>query len=121
MPAAPPEKTFTYATKQVFDKPDAAKLKSQKTLNEAGLYLQAGKFGQVVITAAAGMKGDSDKDRLITQAQAMVVRNYLVQNFRLDDKRIKTMGLGKTGDAGDDGKIEILIYPADASTASAQK
>jgi phospholipid/cholesterol/gamma-HCH transport system substrate-binding protein len=121
LPAAPPEKTFTYATKQVFDKPDAAKLKSQKTLNEAGLYLQAGKFGQVVITAAAGMKGDSDKDRLITQAQAMVVRNYLVQNFRLDDKRIKTMGLGKTGDAGDDGKIEILIYPADASTASAQK
>lgn len=121
LPAAAPEKTFTYATKQVFDKPDAAKLKSQKTLTEVGQYLQAAKFGQVVITAAAGMKGDSEKDRLTTQAQAMVIRNYLVQNFRLDDTRIKTMGLGKTADAGDDGKIEILVYPADASTASVQK
>jgi phospholipid/cholesterol/gamma-HCH transport system substrate-binding protein len=121
LPAAAPDKTFTYATKQVFDKPDAAKLKSQKTLTEAGQYLQTAKFSQVVITAAAGMKGDSDKDRLTTQAQAMVIRNYLVQNFRLDDTRIKTMGLGKTADAGDDGKIEILVYPAAASTASVQK
>jgi len=115
LPATPPEKSFSYDSKQVFDKPDAAKLKSQKTLNEAGLYLQAGKFGEVVITAAAGMKGDSDKDRITTQAQAMVVRNYLVQNFRLDDTRIKTMGLGKTGDAGENGKIEILVYPADVT------
>ncbi|HEV1285223.1 MAG TPA: MlaD family protein [Bryobacteraceae bacterium] len=121
LPAAPPLKSFSYATKQVFDKPDAAKLKSQKTLNDAGQFLQSAKFGQVVITAAAGMKGDSEKDRLTTQAQAMVIRNYLVQNFRLDDTRIKTMGLGKTADAGDDGKIEILVYPADASTASVQK
>jgi phospholipid/cholesterol/gamma-HCH transport system substrate-binding protein len=121
LPAVQPQKSFTYATKQVFDKPDAAKLKSQKTLNEAGQYLQTAKFGQVVITAAAGMKGDSDKDHVTTQAQAMVIRNYLVQNFRLDDTHIKTMGLGKTADAGDDGKIEILVYPADASTASVQK
>jgi len=42
----------------------------------------------------------------------MVIRNYLVQNFRLDDTRIKTMGLGKTEDAGENGKIQILVYPA---------
>jgi len=121
LPAAPPLKSFTYATKQVFDKPDAAKLKDQKAFKEVGQFLQSGKFGQVVITAAAGMKGDSEKDRVTTQAQAVVIRNYLVQNFRIDDTRIKTMGLGKTADAGDDGKIEILVYPADASTASVQK
>ena len=90
-------------------------------MKEVGQYLQGRKFGQVVITAATGMKGDSDKDRVTTQAQAMVVRNYLVQNFRLDDTRIKTMGLGKTDDAGANGKIEILVYPADASSTSAQK
>ena len=121
LPSAAPEKTFTFDSKQIFDKPDAAKLKDQKALKEVGQYLQGGKFGQVVITAAAGMKGDSDKIRLATQAQAMVIRNYLVQNFRLDDTRIKTMGLGKTDDAGESGKIEIFVYPADASTASAQK
>jgi phospholipid/cholesterol/gamma-HCH transport system substrate-binding protein len=118
LPAEPSQKTFTYDTKQIFDKPDAAKLKDHKTLNEAGQYLQGRKFGEVVITAAAGMKGDSDKDRVTTQAQAMVIRNYLVQNFRLDDTRIKTMGRGKTDDSGDDGKIEILVYPGDANAAS---
>jgi phospholipid/cholesterol/gamma-HCH transport system substrate-binding protein len=121
VPARTPQKTFSYDTKQVFDKPDAAKLKSQKTLNEAGLYLQGRKFSEVVITAAASMKGDSDKDRTTTQAQAMVVRNYLVQNFRLDDTRIKTMGLGKTGDAGENGKIEILVYGGEANAVAAQK
>jgi phospholipid/cholesterol/gamma-HCH transport system substrate-binding protein len=121
LPAAPPLKDFSYTTKQIFDKPGAAKLKDQKVLKEAGAYLQSVKFGQVIITASSSMKGDSEKDRTTTQAQAMVIRNYLVQNFRLDDTRIKTMGLGKTADSGDDGKIEILVYPADASTASVQK
>jgi phospholipid/cholesterol/gamma-HCH transport system substrate-binding protein len=121
LPAAPPLKDFSYTTKQVFDKPGAAKLKDQKVLKEVGAYLQGGKFGQVIITASSSMKGDSEKDRTTTQAQAMVIRNFLVQNFRLDDTRIKTMGLGKTADVGDDGKIEILVYPADASTASVQK
>jgi phospholipid/cholesterol/gamma-HCH transport system substrate-binding protein len=110
LPASAPEKTFTYDTKQVFDKPNAAKLKNQKTLNEVGQFLQSHKFGEVVITAAASMKGDSEKDRTTTQAQAMVIRNYLVQNFRLDDTRIKTMGLGKTEEGGENGKIEILVY-----------
>jgi phospholipid/cholesterol/gamma-HCH transport system substrate-binding protein len=121
LPAAQSQKSFVYDAKQVFDKPDAAKLKDQKALKEVGQYLQTAKFGQVVISAAAGMKGDSEKERVTTQAQAMVIRNYLVQNFRLDDTRIKTMGLGKTAEAGDDGKIEILVYPADASTALVQK
>jgi phospholipid/cholesterol/gamma-HCH transport system substrate-binding protein len=119
LPVEPAEKTFSYDAKQVFDKPDAAKLKDRKTLNEAGQYLQARKFGEVVISAAASMKGDSDKDRVTTQAQAMVIRNYLVQNFRLDDTRIKTMGLGKTSDSGPDGKIEILVYAADVNAAFA--
>jgi hypothetical protein len=55
-----------------------------------------------------------------TEAQAMVIRNYLVQNFRLDDTRIKTMGRGKTDDAGDTGKVEILVYPPEV-TAEVQK
>jgi hypothetical protein len=121
LPARESEKTFTYDPKQIFDKPGSAKLKGQKTLNEVGQFLQGRKYGQVVISAAAGQKGDSDKERVATQAQAMVIRNYLVQNFRLDDTRIKTMGLGKTDEGGDSGKIEILVYPADANAAAVQK
>jgi len=120
LPESAPVKRFTYDAKQVFDNPNAAKLKNQKTLNAAGEYLQEGKFGLVVITAAADMKGDSDKDRTTTQAQAMVVRNYLVQNFKLDDTRMKTMGLGKTNTSGEVGRIEILVYPT-APVAVTQK
>jgi phospholipid/cholesterol/gamma-HCH transport system substrate-binding protein len=119
LPDRESQKTFTYDPKQLFEKPGGAKLKGQKTLNEVGQYLQGGKFGEVVITAATGLKGDSDKDRVATQAQAMVVRNYLVQNFRLDDTRIKTMGLGKTSEAGDTGKIEIIVYQAANPTSAA--
>jgi phospholipid/cholesterol/gamma-HCH transport system substrate-binding protein len=117
LPAQTPEKTFVFEAKRIFDKPDAAKLKDKKALDEVGHYLQSQKFGEVVITAAAGMKGDSKKDLIATEAQSMVIRNYLVQNFRLDDTRIKTMGLGKTEDAGD-GKIQILVYPGEATAGS---
>ena len=74
-----------------------------------------------MITAAASMKGDSEKDHVTTQAQAMVIRNYLVQNFKLDDTRIKTMGLGKSEDGGENGKVEIYIYAAESNSAAVQK
>jgi phospholipid/cholesterol/gamma-HCH transport system substrate-binding protein len=117
LPGEAPTKTFEFDPKRIFDKPTTAKLKDKKALDEVGRYLQAQKFGEVVISAAAGMKGDSNKDLITTEAQAMVIRNYLVQNFRLDDTRIKTMGRGKTGDGGD-GKVEILIYGNEATAAS---
>jgi phospholipid/cholesterol/gamma-HCH transport system substrate-binding protein len=121
LPAGPAQKSFSYDTKEVFDKPEAAKLKNQKRLKEAGDYLQDGRFTEAVIVASASMKGDSDKSLIATQAQAMVIRNYLIQNYRLDDTRVKTMGLGKTGDAGENGKIEILIYRAESSAALGQR
>ena len=122
LPGGAAIKTFTYDSKQIFDKPNGAKLKNQKALNEARDYLQNNKYGQVVISAATGLKGDSEKDRLTTQAQAMVVRNCLVQNFKLDDTQLKTMGLGKTTDGGDTGRIEIKVYPgAHAAAATTEK
>jgi hypothetical protein len=49
-----------------------------------------------------------------------VIRDYLAKNFRLDDTRIKTLGLGKSGDTGDNGKAEILVYPAASATGAAE-
>jgi outer membrane protein OmpA-like peptidoglycan-associated protein len=108
LPAEPTQKTFMYDLTRIFDKPDSAKLKNEKLLNEAGEQLQAGNFGLAVIAASAGMKGDSDKDRALSEARAYVVRNYLVKNFRIEDERLKTIGLGKTEEPG---KVEIYIYP----------
>ena len=100
-------KNFVYDAKQMFDKPDTAKLKNQKTLDEAGRFLEGNRFGLAVVAAYTDMKGDSDKDRVLTQARAMVVRDYLAENFKVDDTAIKTIGLGK----GDSNTVEIMIYP----------
>ena len=61
------------------------------------------------------MKGDSEKDRVLTEARSMVVRDYLIKNFKLDDIRIKTLGMGKTNVPEDNGKIEILVYGGGAN------
>ena len=52
---------------------------------------------------------------MLTQARAMVVREYLVENFGFDDSQLKTLGMGKQAGASleaDWGAIQILIYPA---------
>jgi len=41
----------------------------------------------------------------------MVLRDYLVKNFKVKDTRIKTIGLGKSDTVADDGSVEILVYP----------
>jgi outer membrane protein OmpA-like peptidoglycan-associated protein len=110
LPAKPHTKEFVYSASELFEQPDSAKLKNEKALKEAGTFLEQNKFGLVVV-AASEVLGDSDKDRVLTQAKAMVVRDYLAQNFRLDDTRIKTIGLGKTKAMGDTSTVRILIYP----------
>jgi phospholipid/cholesterol/gamma-HCH transport system substrate-binding protein len=114
LPQEPYLKKFTYDAKQLFDKPDTAKLKSQKTLNEAGKFLANNKFGTAVVVAYTGLKGDSEKDKTLTEARSMVVRDYLVKNFKMDDTLLKTMGLGKNAPAGGESVsgVEILVYPA---------
>jgi len=105
-----PSKTFDYEAKAVFEKADSAKLKNQKIFDDAGDYLEKTKFGLAVVASTAGMKGDSERDRTLNEARTMVVRNYLVQNFRLDDTRIRTLALGKTEQLGENGKVQIVVY-----------
>jgi phospholipid/cholesterol/gamma-HCH transport system substrate-binding protein len=117
LPDKPAEKQFEYEAKKIFDKPDTARLKNDKTLNEAGNFLESNRFGVVVIAAYTDMKGDSRKDRLLSEARAMVVRDYLVKHFKLEDTRIKTIGQGKSDQVGDGGSVKILIYPEGTTTA----
>jgi phospholipid/cholesterol/gamma-HCH transport system substrate-binding protein len=118
-----PVKEFTYSSKQLFDKQDSAKLKNQKSLNAGGQFLANNQFGFAVIVVSAGMEGDTQKDLVLTEARAMVVREYLVENFGFDDSQLKTLGAGKQTDAKSDtktdgksdaawGTVQIVIYPA---------
>src|SRR5947208_14167938 len=64
LPDKPVAKTFAYEAKKIFDKPDTAKLKNEKTLNDAGTYLQSNQFGLAVVAAYTDMKGDTEKDQI---------------------------------------------------------
>jgi phospholipid/cholesterol/gamma-HCH transport system substrate-binding protein len=115
LPAGAPSKVFTYAAKQLFDGRDSAKLKNQKSLNNGGEYLAQNQFGFAVVVVSSGMEGDTQKDLLLTEARAAVIREYLVENFGFDDSQLKTLGMGKqtnTNSEGDWGSIQVLIFPA---------
>src|SRR5580692_4631460 len=115
LPQGAPVKEFTFSAKQLFDKQDSAKLKNQKSLNAGGEFLANNQFGFAVVVASTGMQGDTQKDLVLTEARAMVVREYLVEKFGFDDSQLKTLGMGKQTNTNKDagwGTVQILIYPA---------
>ena len=114
LPQGAPTKEFTYSGKQLFDKQSSAELKNQKSLKAAGDFLADNQFAVAVVMVSAGKEGDTQKDLVLTEARAMVVREYLVENFGFDDSQLKTFGAGKQTDAGSDpgwGTVKIIIYP----------
>jgi outer membrane protein OmpA-like peptidoglycan-associated protein len=114
LPPSTPTKEFTYSAKTLFDKQDSAKLKNQKSLNAGGAFLADNQFGFAVIVVSTGMEGDTQKDLVLSEARAMVIREYLVENFGFDDSQLKTLGIGKQVDANSDagwGTVRISIYP----------
>jgi len=116
LPTAAPLKTFTFDSKQLFDKVDTAKPKNQKSLRAAGQFLADTEFGVAVVVVSTATTGDTQKDLVLAQARAMVVRDYLVGNFSFDDAQLKTLGLGKGKIPNADsawGTVEIVVYPAD--------
>ena len=122
LPTVAVSRNFTYEAAKIFDKPETAKLKSGKALNEAGKFLETNSFGLAVVAVYTDMKGDTEKNRLLTEARAMVVRDYLVQNFKLDDTRIKTMGQGKSADVNaPGGGVELLVYPPGTNSPENQR
>ena len=121
LPEGSPLKTFTYEPKGLFDQIDTAKLKNQNSLGAAGKYLAANEFGIAVVVVYSGMTGDTQKDLVLTQARAAVVRAYLVGNFGFDDTQLKTLGMGKKTGANADtgwGDVEIIVYPVGTAIPS---
>jgi hypothetical protein len=59
------------------------------------------------------MEGDSQEDLVMTQAQALEVRDFLVKSYGFDDRQLKTMGVGKPASGAatqSGGQVQILIY-----------
>jgi outer membrane protein OmpA-like peptidoglycan-associated protein len=114
LPEVEPLKTFTYEPQQLFDKVDSAKPKNQKSLRAAGQFLADNEFGVAVVVVSTSMAGDTEKDLVLAQARALVVRDYLVDNFGFDDAELKTLGVGKkigSNPGAGWGVVEIIVYP----------
>jgi len=114
LPRSTPLKTFTFEAKQLFGKVDTAKLKNQKSLDAVGDFLTDTDFGVAVVVAYSSMEGDTEKNLVLAQGRALVVREYLVENFGFDDRRLKTLGMGKKSGTSPEsgwGAIQILVYP----------
>jgi phospholipid/cholesterol/gamma-HCH transport system substrate-binding protein len=113
LPQTEPLKTFTYEPQLLFDKMDTAKPKNQKSLRAAGQFLADNEFGVAVVAVSTSMSGDTQKDLVLTQARAYVVRDYLIDNFGFDDVQLKTFGAGKklANPEGSWGMVQIIVYP----------
>lgn len=119
LPEQPPLKQFVFAEKDIFDKPENAKLKNEKRLNAVGTFLENNAFGLVVIVGRTGERGGQQENLQLSQARAMVVRQYLVEKFKIDETRIKTLGLGETPQ-GESTNLDIVIYPGGVVTQASE-
>ena len=117
LPGRAPVKQFTFDGKDIFSNLDSAKLKNQKALNQVGAFLESNPFGLVVVEANTGKKGAKEDNLKVSEARAMVVRQYLAKNFKVDDSRIKTMGTGES-QAANDGRVMIVVYPGSGENRS---
>jgi phospholipid/cholesterol/gamma-HCH transport system substrate-binding protein len=121
LPEASALKTFTYDPRRLFDKIDTAEMRNQGSLVAAGQFLATNDYGVAVVVVYTGTTGDTQKDLVLTQARAAVVRAYLVGNFGFDDTQLKTLGMGKGAGANDDsgwGTVRIIVYPSGTGVPS---
>ena len=112
IPAAEPMKKFVFLAGDLFEKPGTVKLKDKKRLNEVGTFLTTNPFGLVLIQAFTSLAGEHEENLVLTQAQAMVVRDYLADKFEFDDTKLKTKGMGEVEviQPGRTHWIEISVY-----------
>jgi phospholipid/cholesterol/gamma-HCH transport system substrate-binding protein len=113
LPDRPFSNRFEIGAKDLFDKPNTAKLKNEKALNQVGERLERMPYDLIVVAAYSGQRGEKEDNLALTQARAMVVRQHLAEQFKIDDQRIKTIGMGEDPAAPDNhaARIAISVYP----------
>jgi outer membrane protein OmpA-like peptidoglycan-associated protein len=82
-------------------------------LNQIGARLERTPYDLIVVAAYSGVRGETEENLVLTQARAMVVRQHLVEHFKIDDQRIKTMGMGEDPATPDKqaARVVIIVYP----------
>ena len=83
-----------------------------------GAFLEKNPFSLVLVQAFTSLAGGQEENLVLTQAQAMVVRNYLADTFEFDDSKLKTKGMGEVPATapGQTHWIEISVYAPEGGT-----
>jgi len=118
LPDRPFSNRFEIGASDLFDKPDSAKFKNEKPLNQIGARLERTPYELIVVAAYSGVRGETEENLVLTQARAMVVRQHLAEHFKIDDQRIKTIGMGEDPATPDKqaARIAIVVYPPKPAT-----
>ena len=96
LPQAEPLKTFTYEPQAALRQSGYSQTQEPEIIARRGpVSWPTTEFGVAVVVVSTSMAGDTEKDLVLTQARASVVRDYLVDNFGFDDAELKTFGVGK--------------------------
>jgi outer membrane protein OmpA-like peptidoglycan-associated protein len=113
LPDRPFSKRFEIGANDLFDKPDTAKIKNEKVLNRIGSLLEREAYDLIVVAAYSGVRGETEENLVLTQARAMVVRQHLAEHFKIDDQRIKTIGMGEDPATPDNraARVAVIVYP----------
>jgi len=78
--------------------------------DDSGEYLQNAKFGLAVVASPTGVKGDSERDRTLNEAQnnggSKLPSSKLPTRRRADPY----LGTGKNEQLGENGKVQIVVY-----------
>lgn len=114
LPDRPFSNRFEVSANDLFDKPDTAKFKNEKVLNQIGVRLERTPYDLIVVAAYSGVRGETEENLILTQARAMVVRQYFAEHFKIDDQRIKTIGMGEDPATPDKqaARVAIIVYPS---------
>ena len=123
LPDRPFSNRFEIGATDLFDKPDTAKLKNEKVLNQIGVRLERTPYDLIVVAAYSGLRGETEENLVLTQARAMVVRQHLTEHFKIDDQRIKTIGMGEDPATPDKraARVAIIVYPPQPTQRRSQR
>ena len=88
---------------------DSSRIAAIKTLQS----LERTPYDLIVVAAYSGLRGETEENLVLTQARALVVRQHLTEHFKIDDQRIKTIGMGEDSATPDKraARVAIIVYP----------
>jgi phospholipid/cholesterol/gamma-HCH transport system substrate-binding protein len=112
LPAQNPAKRFDFSGQELFGKQNSVKLAKDAELNQAGSFLSSNNFGVAVVVVHTDSQGSKDNNVALSEVRANAVRKYIAQKFKIDEGKLRTMGLSQSPQSGQANDVSILVYPS---------